>query len=172
MMKHQNGDKNMVRKTSDSERTGLGRAKNELYRDPSKGKIFGVCAGIADYFGLEVWVVRIISVTTLLFFQFPILIAYFIAYFVLEAKPGTSKYDKFSKFKNRKYSRTDEEQSDTGNSHVKGSVSQVWKKGRIPGQTLRQLNKKFSNLEQRLRIMETYVTSKQFELRKEFEDLT
>ena len=158
----------MRRKHSDYDRSEFGRRRNELYRDPAKGKIFGVCAGIADYFGLEVWVVRIISVTTLVFFQFPILIAYFIAFFVLEVKPGSGKYDKFSKFKKKyRQHKTEQPREERRN----GSGSQVWRKGRIPGKTLSQLNKTFSNLELRLRSMETYVTSKQFELRKEFEEL-
>ena len=31
----------------------------ELYRDTRNGKIGGVCAGIAQYFGIEPWIVRI-----------------------------------------------------------------------------------------------------------------
>ena len=34
-----------------------------LYRDPRRQKIGGVCAGIARYYGMEPWVVRIIAVT-------------------------------------------------------------------------------------------------------------
>ncbi len=145
--------------------------RGELFRDPSRGKIFGVCAGVADYFGLEVWVVRIITVTALLFFQFPIFIAYMVGYFVLEPKPGTGKYDKFTKF--RKGSRRRGHQSSRDSEEAHGAtVKQIWRKGRIPGQTLKHLNKQFQGLESRLRSMESYVTSKQFELRKDFEELS
>ena len=124
--------------------------KRELYRDPSRGKICGVCVGVADYFGLEVWVVRIIAVTALLFFQFPIFIAYVVGYLVLEPRPGTSKYDKFSR-KNRKgkknakhpyHNKTSERHSQ----RASASVQQVWKKGRIPAQTLKNLNETFRTL--------------------------
>ena len=36
-----------------------------LYRDPQKGKIAGVCAGLADYFGVETWIVRLLAITGL-----------------------------------------------------------------------------------------------------------
>jgi len=148
-------------------------SKRELYRDPSRGKIAGVCVGVADYFGLEIWVVRIITVTALLFFQFPIFIAYVIAYLVLEPKPGTGKHDKFSGIR-RKVKRSAQgrsSKSERQDAHS-ATVQQVWKKGRIPAQTLKELNAQFRTLEGRLQSMETYVTSKQFELRKEFQDLS
>ena len=142
--------------------------KRELYRDPSRGKICGVCVGVADYFSLEVWVVRIIAVTALLFFQFPIFIAYLIAYFVLEPKPGTAKHDKFAGMRGRAKRRSKQSRAEND----AASVQQVWKKGRIPSQTLKGLNGRFLSLEKRLRSIETYITSKQFELRKEFEELS
>ncbi|MFT5451365.1 MAG: phage shock protein C [Enterobacterales bacterium] len=147
--------------------------KRELYRDPSRGKICGVCVGVADYFGLEVWVVRIIAVTALLFFQFPILIAYFVGYFVLEPRPGTAKYDKIKSMKKQFHndSYTDKANSKSSD-RQSASVQQVWKKGRVPAQRLKTLNSRFKSLENRLQNMETYVTSKQFELRKEFEELS
>ena len=39
-----------------------------LERDDENAKIVGVCAGIANYYGVEAWVVRCIAVTGLLFF--------------------------------------------------------------------------------------------------------
>ena len=149
------------------------KPKRELYRDPSRGKICGVCVGVADYFDLEVWVVRIIAVTALIFFGFPIFIAYIVAYFVLEPKAGTAKYDKCVGFRRKKYRHTNTNNSSSEHSeNVSATVQQVWKKGRVPGQTLKGLNQKFKLLENRLRSMETYVTSKQFELRKEFQNLS
>ncbi len=149
------------------------KPKRELYRDPSRGKICGVCAGLADYFGLELWVVRIIAVTLLLFFQFPIFIAYIIAFLVLEPKPGTSRHDKHANLKVKiKSGFKDTRCKDEKSTKASASVQQVWKKGRIPGQQLKGLNQQFKTLENRLQTMETYVTSKQFELRKEFQNLS
>lgn len=36
--------------------------KKKLYRDTENGKIFGVCAGLADYFDVDVTIVRVIFV--------------------------------------------------------------------------------------------------------------
>ncbi|MCP3674819.1 MAG: envelope stress response membrane protein PspC [Gammaproteobacteria bacterium] len=147
--------------------------KRELYRDPRRGKICGVCTGLADYFGLEVWVTRIIAVTALIFFQFPIFIAYIIAYFVLEPKPGTSKHDKYRGFRQKVHSSfKDNDDKSSSKDYRSATVQQVWKKGRVPGQMIKDLSKRYKQLESRLQTMETYVTSKQFELRKEFENLS
>lgn len=49
----------------------------ELYRDPINGKLSGVCAGLANYFGLEVWLVRILVISAaLLGGSFLVLLAY------------------------------------------------------------------------------------------------
>ena len=39
------------------------RQGKQLYRDTDNARIAGVCAGIAHYFGLETWLVRILTVT-------------------------------------------------------------------------------------------------------------
>ena len=38
----------------------------ELYRDTQNGKLSGVCAGIANYFGCEVWLIRILVISAAL----------------------------------------------------------------------------------------------------------
>ena len=39
-----------------------------LYRNRETGVIMGVCSGLAEYFKVEVWVVRVIAVVCLYFF--------------------------------------------------------------------------------------------------------
>ncbi len=39
---------------------------HRLYRDPDAGVIFGVCAGLADYFGVKIWQVRTAAVLMLM----------------------------------------------------------------------------------------------------------
>ena len=39
-----------------------------LYRDPKRGWIAGVCAGLADYFGLAPGVVRVLTLISLIAF--------------------------------------------------------------------------------------------------------
>ena len=45
---------------------------NRLYRNPRRGMIFGVCAGLAEYFGFDVTVTRVV-VAVAAFFAFPII---------------------------------------------------------------------------------------------------
>lgn len=39
------------------------RNGKQLYRNPENARIAGVCSGVAEYFGLETWLVRILVVT-------------------------------------------------------------------------------------------------------------
>ena len=65
-----------------------GRAPSrKLYRDPKRAKIVGVCGGIANYFGAEVWVVRCVAVTGLIFMPSIVFPAYWILYFVMSSPP-------------------------------------------------------------------------------------
>ena len=43
---------------------------NKLYRNPRRGMIFGVCAGLAEYFCFDVTVTRV-NVAVGAFFDFP-----------------------------------------------------------------------------------------------------
>ncbi|WP_428943119.1 envelope stress response membrane protein PspC [Pantoea sp. FN060301] len=60
----------------------------KLWRIPSRGKVKGVCAGVADYFEIPVRLVRVIVVLSMFFglFMFT-LIAYFGLAFVLDEMP-------------------------------------------------------------------------------------
>jgi phage shock protein PspC (stress-responsive transcriptional regulator) len=67
------------------------RIDRRLYLDPARRRIVGVCAGIARYYGVEPWVVRLIAVTALLFFPGIIFPAYWVAYFVMERPPRAGR---------------------------------------------------------------------------------
>ncbi|WP_034915039.1 envelope stress response membrane protein PspC [Erwinia sp. 9145] len=59
-----------------------------LYRDPARGKVKGVCAGVAEFLDIPVRLVRVIVILSMIFglFMFT-LIAYFALAFVLNEKP-------------------------------------------------------------------------------------
>ncbi len=122
------------------------RSPGRLYRDPDRGKIFGVCAGVADYFGVEVWPVRLAAVVSLIFFTLPTVIAYLLASWLVQEKPDDL------------YARPEQED--------------IWRTIRTgPGQTLRDIRHRFRELERRLRAMEAHVTSREFKLNREINDL-
>lgn len=58
-----------------------------LYRDRENGWVFGVCAGIADRFNLNVGAVRLIAVLSLLLFSWLTAIVYIAATLLIREKP-------------------------------------------------------------------------------------
>ena len=146
--------------------------RRELYRDPDNGKICGVCAGVAEYFGFETWVVRVITVSLLIFLNGGMLIVYFVACWLLAVKPGTvGKKGKFRK--KRQYNSDDSNvrPSSRNAGTYRPNVQQVWKRGSAPGQIMKRVQGKMDALECRIRDMEGYVTSEKFALHKEFKNI-
>src|SRR5436190_2014699 len=62
-------------------------SRTRFYRDKQNGKVMGVCAGIADYTGFDVNLVRICFVAALFMSGFGILPFYFIMGWVSPTKP-------------------------------------------------------------------------------------
>jgi len=117
-----------------------------LWRDTERGILAGVCAGIADYAGIEPVIVRIAAVAGLIFFFVPTIVAYLIFAVALRPKPPAL------------YESRDEEA--------------FWRGvNTAPTDTFQSLRSKFRDLEERLRRMEGQVTSGDFELHRKFRDL-
>jgi phage shock protein C len=132
-----------------------GYRTSRLYQDKSRQKVAGVCAGIARYFGVEVWVVRGIAITGLIFMPSVVVPAYFIAMWILPKSPdGDSPLD--SKTPSATPAREDH-------------ASPVPELGArlSPRRSLRNVQAEFDQIELKLRRMESHVTSGQFELQRE-----
>jgi phage shock protein C len=148
-----------------------------LHRDPSKGKIAGVCAGIAEYFGMEIWLVRILTLTGFFLLAPPFFfVGYIAAWFVLEKKPRGSSpksrndelasKNQHNKVHSKGWHNVSEQESDKV--MVK---SKVWQAGEPPKQAFIDIKQRFTKNENRLRKMETYVTSSEFQLNRELSKL-
>ena len=61
--------------------------RRRFYRDPERGVILGVCAGLADYFELPVWAARITALVCLWFFPAPAVAGYLVAALLMPTKP-------------------------------------------------------------------------------------
>ncbi|MBD1390324.1 envelope stress response membrane protein PspC [Neiella sp. HB171785] len=126
--------------------------KRTLYRDGKRGKFAGVCAGVANYFGLEVWLVRVLMASAIILtgiFGLPLL-CYIVAWFVLDKAPEHPQF------------------ADEPPIAVK---SNVWQSGELPGQALHDIKGRFADLEVRLRSLEGHVTSSAFHLKREIDQL-
>lgn len=122
-------------------------SRTRFYRDKRNGKIMGVCAGIADYTGFDVNLVRICFIATVFMSGGSILPFYFIAGFMTPPKP-------------REFELTDREES------------RFWQGVRAsPARTAKDIRSRFRDLDRRLADIESYVTTENRSLAREIEQL-
>jgi phage shock protein C len=116
-----------------------------FYRDAEAGKFGGVCAGLAEYFGFDLTLTRVLTVLAMLFFP-TVFLVYLVLWFVLPAKPRTLYRDESDK--------------------------DFWRGMRVsPRETLSEVRHRFRSADAKLQRMERYVTSRNFNLDREFQDL-
>ncbi len=151
--------------------------RGELYRNPQGGKIAGVCAGIADYFGWETWLVRILVVSGVLFGMPFLILGYIAAWFILDKKPGSHKLKVGHKFQrhNKQHQSTNshdaaEAEYEQANESIKVKA-RVWQAGEPPKQAFHDIRRKFRTLEAQLQAIEQYVTSAEFTVSREINKL-
>ncbi len=113
---------------------------HRLFRDKKNGRVAGVCAGIADYFGFNITAIRLLTAFSMLFF-WPILI-YILLAFLLPVKPADL------------YENVEQ--------------ANFWREVSIaPSDIFGELRHRFRGLEMRLRSMEAFITSREFEIDSE-----
>jgi phage shock protein C len=138
----------------------------QLYRDPSRGKIAGVCAGLADYLGWETWLVRILVVSGVLFGMPFLVMIYVAAWFILDKKPANMSQH------GEQIHGSHQSKANTSNLDASIKVkARIWQSGEPPKQAFHDIRRKFNGLETQLRIMERYVTSPEFSLSREINKL-
>ncbi|ESP95538.1 MULTISPECIES: envelope stress response membrane protein PspC [Pseudoalteromonas] len=133
----------------------MSHRRRELYRDPKRGKLAGVCAGLSDYFNMELWLVRILFVTAVLLSGGPLFVVIYIAcWFILDRKVSEPEHTAHSQ--------------DTDPVSVK---FKVWQKGEPPRQALFDLKDRLGKLDDRIQSMERHVTSPEFTVKREINKL-
>lgn len=153
--------------------------RGELYRNPARGKIAGVCAGIADYFGWETWLVRILVVSGVLFGMPFLILGYIAAWFILDKNPKAQAKVANAKFQHAGSSsgyhtgsaeaeRDCQYEQDNESIKVK---ARVWQSGEPPKQAFHDIRRKFGSLEKQLQGIEQYVTSSEFTVAREINKL-
>ena len=130
-----------------------------LCRDRENGKLLGVCAGIANYYGLESWVVRLIALTGLVFLTSVTLVGYFVAALLMDPSPLHRRRPRARPARRRRRERR------SGKRDSPETYS--W----VPRQRLRDVSAEFDQMELKLRRMETHVTSGHYQLHRELAEL-
>jgi len=121
--------------------------QTKFYLDKQNKKWLGLCAGIADYTGFDVTLVRICCVVLTLFSSGNLIIAYLIAGWLAPVKP-------------RELNEQSPEQA------------KFWQGVRAsPTRTVRDVRSRFRDLDRRLADVETYITSSNSRLEREIEQL-
>jgi phage shock protein C len=120
--------------------------RRRFYRNREKAVVAGVCAGLADYFGFNLKVTRILAVIALLMAMPMTLLVYFGAVFLIPAGPADNR---------------------------KAEYDPVFRQAvrSAPAQTLSDVRRRFQSLDSRLARLERYVTSSRFNLDQEFRKL-
>jgi len=144
------------------------KKRGELFRNPQKGKIAGVCAGLADYFGWETWLVRILVVSGVLLGMGWFVVIYIAGWFILDKNPGIETPNK--KAKHTSSYEKSESTDDLANESIKVKA-RIWQAGEPPKQAFHDIRRKFRGLEKQLRKMEQYVTSPEFTVSREINKL-
>jgi phage shock protein C len=115
---------------------------HRLYRDKENAILAGVCAGLADYFGLNRKGLRIIVAISTFFFVPFVVLTYIILAIILPTKPEDLYQDE--------------------------SQEKFWRGvSMAPSDVFGNLNHRFRELDVRLQKMEAYVTSKEFDIDRE-----
>lgn len=140
----------------------LAGVSRRLYLDPSRRRIAGVCAGIARYYGVEPWVVRLLAITALLFLPGIVFPAYWVAYFVMERPPGSRGHWRRRPWHGSAYRAHRARRRD-----VYSSPAPEFGPRFSPRRGLRDIQADLSEIELRLRRMEAHVTSGRYELQRE-----
>jgi len=122
-------------------------SRTRFYRDKRNGKLFGICAGIADYTGFDVSLVRVGFLAALFMSGGGVLPFYFIAAMVTPTKP-------------RVLERADSEER------------QFWQGVRAsPARAARDISSRMRDIDRRLADIESYVTTENRSLAREIEQL-
>lgn len=132
-----------------SREAGYGQpaSRTRFYRDKQNGKIMGVCAGIADYTGFDVALVRICFLAAVFMSGGSVLPFYFIAGWVAPTRPRELEYD----------GREDRK---------------FWQGVRAsPARAARDIRSRFKDIDRRLADIESYVTTENRSLAREIEQL-
>ena len=121
--------------------------RTKFYRDKQNGKVMGICAGLADYTGVDITLIRVGLVILTLMAGGWTIPAYFIAGLIAPIKPFGMMYQ-------------DKEEE------------RFWQGVRAnPARSARDVRASFRDLDRRLADIELYYTSKNTQLADEIEAL-
>ena len=161
--RHHGGYRSRHRAYQTRRRAGWGK---NLYRNTRDGKVAGVCAGLADHWEVEHWVVRLGTIVLFLCMG-PLVFWAYIAGWVLLAP----------RRRNTDYSREDYYEEDESvemeydERHHGYRPRKMFQYGESASVRLQRARERLDAALRRVEDMETYVTSPKYDLNNEFSKL-
>jgi phage shock protein C len=140
-----------------------------LYRNTRDGKIGGVCAGLADHWDIAPWVVRLSWVAAFLFTGSLALWVYLAAWILLAPRPSRWA-DGGSRATAPEYAEAVVEM-EYDERHHDYRPRKVFRYADSSSERLRRARERLDSALTRVEDMESYVTSRRYELNKEFSQL-
>ncbi|MBN7798125.1 PspC domain-containing protein [Parahaliea mediterranea] len=140
-----------------------------LYRNTRQGKIAGVAAGLADHWDVAHWVVRLLWVGAFLFTGTLALWAYIGAWILLAPRPTRRAGDADPYIDDPLDDPNLEMEYDERHHHYR--PRKVFQYSEPSSVRLQRARERLNAAVQRVEDMESYVTSRQYQLNKEFSRL-
>lgn len=138
-----------------------------LYRDTRRSRLGGVCSGVAEYWDVEPWLVRLLWIAGILFTGTLALWAYLAAWILLVPRPERQARTR-REGANDEESPVDMEYDEV--QHVYRPRS-AFRYSDATSVRLRRARERLDAALRRVEAMESYVTSRQFELNREISRL-
>ena len=153
-------------RVKDRRRNGWGM---NLYRNTRDGKIAGVCAGLADHWEVEHWIIRLAAVILLLFTGSLAFWAYIIGWVLLKPRPRRGHAEKHD----FDCDPSDEEpmEMEYDERYHGYRPRKMFRYGESAGVRLQRAKERLDAALRRVEDMESYVTSRQYNLNREFSRL-
>jgi phage shock protein C len=134
------------------------RILSGLRRDPYRGRVSGVCAGIAGYYGINLKLIRIAMIVALFINPLLTIGGYALATYLIQPLPEPTPDGGHS-------------EANAGTSAQRAEREKAAEEDLPPELRFAALKDKFRELEERTGQAETLVTSPEFRLRRDFKNM-
>ena len=132
-----------------------------FYRSSDRAVLGGVCAGIADYFGFNLRVLRLLAVIAFIFAMPVTIVAYMAAVFLIPARPGSGRAS-CGRSQRKKPTRRERRQARKEARHQAEAE---------PNEAAMEVKDKCQSLDKRLADLERVITSSKYQLDREIRNL-
>ncbi len=141
-----------------------------LYRNRRDGKIAGVCAGLADHWEIEHWVVRLGAIILFLVAGPLVFWAYIAGWILLAPRRRRDDYQR-ERYYDEEEDYDAEVEMEYDERHHEYRPRKMFRYSESPSVRLQKARERLDAALRRVEDMEGYVTSRQYQLNKEFSKL-